>query len=163
MGSQNDAESSGVYRKKLGVMEAILTGIVKVEVRLVHKAHGEAGSVDLGKHRLQFEDTAKQVSLFEPRNVFNCDETRKVLPNKNLLFKIASSRKIINDARVSIFLCYNGGSEKRKPFLLCLDVDVEAAFRTDFKGTGYMNMVLFQEWLLELDADMILRIARLFC
>ncbi|KAF9177518.1 Leucine-rich repeat, immunoglobulin-like domain and transmembrane domain-containing protein 1 [Haplosporangium sp. Z 11] len=68
------------------------------------KGYGEAGNVDMMANGPLFEAIADQLSSFEPRNVYNCDETGlhlKVLSNRTLSDKKVAGRKLVKVSRLT--------------------------------------------------------------
>ena len=65
-------------------------------------------SVDLVKNGPIFEAIAQQVVMFQPSDIYNCDETGlylKVLSNKSLSQNRVLGKKPNTEARISILLC----------------------------------------------------------
>ena len=128
---------------------------------------GEAASVD-GKtvedYRESFKEWAKE---FEPRNVFNLDETAlfyKLLPNRTLCHQAKAKGAKSNKDRVSLAFCVSFTGEKLLPLVIgkaakprCLrDLDLNkigVRYTNSFKS--WMTSAIFQEYLKDLNKKMV--------
>ena len=86
----------------------------------MYTGHGEEGDVDMVLNKPKFDEIAKQLEAFDPRDIYNCDETGiylKALSNRSLAFKSISG-KTARDARVSILLCCNADATDKCPLFI---------------------------------------------
>ena len=104
----------------------------------MYTGHGEEGDVDMALNQPKFDAIAKQLEAFDPRDIYNCDETGlylKALTNRSLAFKSISGRKAARDARVSILLCCNADATDKRPLFILGKATLGT--NSNFHGNGF--------------------------
>ncbi|KAF9098965.1 hypothetical protein BGX29_007369 [Mortierella sp. GBA35] len=107
--------------------------------------HGESGSVDLEAVQGRIREIQHDLSTFDLRDIYSCDETGlylQAISNKSLDNKHFRCRKVVH-------------STKHKPRYLPRAVLNEVDL--DTSGDGHMETPVFAVWLRDLDDDIWLR------
>lgn len=129
------------------------------------RSHGEAGSVDPEVVAAAVKRLREKIAQYHPSDVFNMDEAAyffKSLPQTSICFKYAPSLKG-NKARLTIVVCTNASGTEKLP-LTVLGKTKKPRWLPDkpenvrYIGTskGWMTVSVFQQWLSELNDEMVL-------
>lgn len=164
-------EKAKTFAKNLNIQnfsasEGWLTNFKKRNDIVFKKICGESSSVNVGVCSDWHTKLSSIIEDYEPRNIFNTDETGlffKCMPDKTFTFKDEKCHGGKHSKeRITVLLAVNmNGSEKLKPLIIG-----KAAKPRCFKGMkslptiyrsnkkAWMTTELFNEWLVSLDTDM---------
>ena len=124
-----------------------------------HGLHGEGGSVDEHAKELAQVELQELIDSYEPRNVFNFDETALFyrLPPNRTLASVKKNGKKKDKERLTLGLCCNlDGTEKIKPLVIgkskkprCFkNVDLDSKWMSYWSNnSAWMNTSIFIPWL----------------
>jgi hypothetical protein len=130
------------------------------------KVHGESGSADVSQIARTLPDLKRVISRFEPRDVYNMDETG-LFYCLNPSTTIARSRiegKKKDKTRITIAFTSNAdGTDKLEPLFLGRAFKPRAfgkktaaqlGFSYDNNQKAWMTAIIFQKWVLQFDSRM---------
>jgi hypothetical protein len=127
------------------------------------RSHGEAGSVAPTVVETARKEIRRVIGLYHPSNVFNMDEAAyffKALPSSSICFSTALALKQ-NKARVTMVVGTNAAGTEKLPLVILGKSktprwlpDKPAAVEYVGTSKGWMTVVVFQKWLVNLNEKM---------
>ncbi|GFS50827.1 tigger transposable element-derived protein 6 [Trichonephila clavipes] len=169
-GGSLSKEKAKAFAKELGIefsaSEGWLTNFKKKNGIIFKKMCGESSSVDINVCSKWLNSLSDLVKEYEPRNIFNTDETGlffKCLPEKTFTFKKEKCHGGKHSKEsLTILLAVNmDGSEKITPLVIRKSAKPRCfkginSFPTKYRSNkkAWITTELFNEWLVQLNSDM---------